>query len=142
MHKIQFLPHTGRAPRKDKVVNPVQRNNCSLSPRSPGGATALLGLGRLTVEVSRSHRLITLRTTPLDEGSAHRRDLSLTTHNIHKRHTSMPPVGFEPAIPASERPKNYALNSAATGLGYGIVSFLFYRLHQATFPVFSLWEWS
>jgi len=27
-----------------------------------------------------------------------------TTHNIHRRQTSMPPAGFEPTIPASERP--------------------------------------
>ena len=29
----------------------------------------------------------------------------------------MPPVGFEPAIPASERPQTYALDRAATGTG-------------------------
>ena len=49
---------------------------------------------------------ITLRrTTPLDEWSARRRDLCPTTHNIHKRQTSMSPEGFEQAIPASEPPK-------------------------------------
>jgi hypothetical protein len=30
----------------------------------------------------------------------------------------MTPPGFEPAIPASERPQAYALNSAATRLGF------------------------
>jgi hypothetical protein len=29
----------------------------------------------------------------------------------------MPSVGFEPAIPASERPKTHALDRAATGIG-------------------------
>ena len=29
----------------------------------------------------------------------------------------MPPVGFEPAIPASEKPETYALDRAATGTG-------------------------
>ena len=29
----------------------------------------------------------------------------------------MPPAGFEPAIPASERPQTYALDRAATGKG-------------------------
>jgi hypothetical protein len=29
----------------------------------------------------------------------------------------MPPAGFEPAIPASERPQTHALDSAATGIG-------------------------
>jgi hypothetical protein len=33
-----------------------------------------------------------------------RRDLYLTTHNIHNRQTFMPPVGFEPTIATSERP--------------------------------------
>jgi hypothetical protein len=29
----------------------------------------------------------------------------------------MPSAGFEPAIPASKRPQNYALDRAATGIG-------------------------
>jgi hypothetical protein len=29
----------------------------------------------------------------------------------------MPPAGFEPAIPAGERPQTYALDRAATGIG-------------------------
>jgi len=29
----------------------------------------------------------------------------------------MPPVGFDPTISAGERPKTYALDSAATGTG-------------------------
>jgi hypothetical protein len=41
--------------------------------------------------------------TPLDEGSARRRNLYLTTHNTHNRQTSIFPAGFEPAIPAGER---------------------------------------
>jgi hypothetical protein len=31
--------------------------------------------------------------------------------------TSMPLVGFEPAIPASERPKTHAIDRAVTGIG-------------------------
>jgi len=30
----------------------------------------------------------------------------------------MPPVGFEPASSAGERPKTYALDRAATGTGF------------------------
>ena len=41
-------------------------------------------------------------------------DLYLTTHNTHKTQTSMTPAGFEPAIPASERPQTHALDRAAT----------------------------
>jgi hypothetical protein len=42
-----------------------------------------------------------LGRTPLDERPALCRDLYLTTHITHRRETSMPPVGFEPATPAS-----------------------------------------
>jgi hypothetical protein len=45
----------------------------------------------------------TLVRTPLDEWSVRRSDLYLTTHNTHKRQTSMPLTGFEPAIPVSEQ---------------------------------------
>jgi hypothetical protein len=71
-------------------------------------------LGRLIVEVSRSHtvRYTTLGRTSLDEGSARRWDLYLTTRDIHKRQISMPPVGFDPALPASERPHTSALDRA------------------------------
>jgi hypothetical protein len=58
-----------------------------------------------------------LGRTPLHEWSARRRDLYLTTHNTHKRQTSMPPAGFEPTVPASERPQTHAIHRAATGIG-------------------------
>ena len=56
----------------------------------------------------------TVGRTPLDELSAHHRDLYLTTHN---RQTSMPRVGFEPTISAGERPQTYTLDHAATETG-------------------------
>ena len=59
----------------------------------------------------------TVGRTPLDEWSARRRDLYLTTHNTHNRKTSMPPVGFEPTTSAGERLQTYALDRAATGTG-------------------------
>ena len=55
--------------------------------------------------------------TSLDEWSARRRDLYLTTHNTHNRQTSMPPVRFEPTISAGELPQTCALDRAATGTG-------------------------
>ena len=62
-------------------------------------------------------RHITVGRTPLNEWSAQRRELYLTTRNNHNRQTSIPPVGFEPAIPANERPQTHALDRAATGIG-------------------------
>ena len=51
-----------------------------------------------------TQRRTTVGKTPLDEWSARRRDLYLTINNFQHRQTSMPPVGFEPTIPGSERP--------------------------------------
>jgi hypothetical protein len=61
-----------------------------------------------------TQRRTTLGRIPLDEWSARRRDLFLTTHNIHSRQASIPPVGFEPTISAGERAQTYALERAAT----------------------------
>ena len=60
----------------------------------------------------------TLGRTLLDEWSAPRIDLYLTTHNTHKRQASMPPAGLQPELPASERPQTQALERAATGIGW------------------------
>jgi hypothetical protein len=79
-----------------------------------------MGLGLLVSSRFHNHthfRHTTVGRTPLDEGPARRRDLYLTTHNTYKRQTSMTPVGFEPKIPVSERPKTHALDRAATGIG-------------------------
>ena len=52
-----------------------------------------------------TQRRSTVGRTPLDEWSARRRDLYLTTHDTHNRQISMPPVRFEPTISAGERPQ-------------------------------------
>jgi hypothetical protein len=41
---------------------------------------------------------------------------STCKHTVPKRDTNMPPVEFEPAIPASERPQTHALDRAVTGI--------------------------
>ena len=58
----------------------------------------------------------TVGRASLYEWSARRRDFYLT-HNTHNRQISMPPVGFEPAIPASERLQIHASHRSATGIG-------------------------
>jgi hypothetical protein len=77
------------------------------------------GLGRLIFRgfTITLFRHTTFGRTPLDGGPARRRDLYLTTHNTHKRQTSMPPVGFESTILVSERPQTHALDRTATGIG-------------------------
>jgi len=81
----------------------TQWRHKTISP-PPHGTTALVGPGVLIVEVSRSHsdRHATLSRTPLDEWVASHRAFYLTTHNTHKRQTSMLPAGFKPRIPANE----------------------------------------
>ena len=64
-----------------------------------------------------TQRRTTVGRTPMDEQSACRRELYLTTHNTHNRQTSTPPVAFKPMISAGERPQTYALDRAATGTG-------------------------
>ena len=54
-----------------------------------------------------TERRTTVGRTPLEEWSARRRDLYLTTHNTHNRQTSMPPPGFEPVISVGERPQTH-----------------------------------
>jgi hypothetical protein len=60
----------------------------------------------------------TVSRNPLDEGSACRRDLHLTTHNKHKRQTFMSTVGFEPAIPAIERQQTLAFDREVIGVSF------------------------
>ena len=62
-------------------------------------------------------RHTTLGSTPLKEWSARRRDVYLTTHNIHNRQTPVSPVGFEATTPPSEGPQTHILDSAVTGNG-------------------------
>ena len=61
-------------------------------------------------------RRITFGRTPLDEWSAQPRDLHLTTQIITMRQISTHPVGFKPAIPASEQPHTHALNPGTPGI--------------------------
>ena len=76
----------------------------------------LMSQGLLTVEAPRSYSDTSHGRTPLDEWSVRRRYLYLTTHNTYEQ-ISMPPVGFEPAVPASEQQQTDALHRAATGTG-------------------------
>jgi len=66
--------------------------------------------------LNHTRRRTTVGRTPLDEWSARRRDLYLTTHNTHNRQTSMSPVRFEPAIAPGERQHTHAFDRAATGI--------------------------
>ena len=68
--------------------------------------------------------------------SALRRDLFLTKPNTHMRQTTMPPAGFEPAIPASGRPQTFALDRSAIFLVLRCT--LFIHIHYILYIVKSL----
>jgi hypothetical protein len=77
-----------------------------------------VGVEGFYFSLDHTHTHTTVSRTPLDEVSASHRDLYLTTQTLYKRQTSMPPVGFEPMIPASTQLQTYALDHAATGIGW------------------------
>ena len=87
------------------------------------GPTALVGLGLLIVDVPRSHS-----DTPHSAGLLWKSDrpVAETTHNVRKRQTSMPQTGLEPVIPASQRPQNYAIDRAVTGIRFSINCIFFF----------------
>jgi hypothetical protein len=77
-----------------------------------------MGQSLLIFKASLSHsRHAILGRTTLDKRSARRTDLYLTTHNTHKRHTSVLTARLEPTLPASEQPQTRALDHAATAIG-------------------------
>jgi len=73
--------------------------------------------GFLIIEVSRSHSDTILIRTPLDEWSSRSRVPYVTTHNTHKRQTTMSAAGFESAFPVSKRLPTHTLNRADAGMG-------------------------
>ena len=82
----------------------------------PHGSTASSGPRLPYCRGFGSHSDTTFGRTFLDEWSACRRDVCLTTHNPHKRETSVPLAGFEPAIPA-EWPQTHSVDHTATEIG-------------------------
>jgi hypothetical protein len=60
-----------------------------------------------------THSAITTAATVLDLIA-----VTYTTHNKQKRGSSIPSMGFEPAIPTIKRLQTCALDSTATGLLY------------------------
>jgi len=85
------------------------------------GATAPIGPGPpqcLGLRITLRHT--TLGGTPPEGWSAQRNYLYLTTPNSHNKHTPMPPVGFEPTIPASQWLQKGSLGRAYTGIGHPV----------------------
>ena len=79
--------------------------------------TVTAGHGLLILKASRSHTT-THHSRYRSSGRVIGPSQRPLPDNTHNRQTSMPPVGFEPTIPASERPQTHALDRAATGTGW------------------------
>jgi hypothetical protein len=100
----------------------------------PGHGLPLWGFAITSIGHTRLGR------TPLDEWSTRRSDLYKTTHNAHKRHISIQPAGFEPTIPASERPQTHALDRAATGTDNRVSRHVKMRLWRSKEPLANTWK--
>jgi hypothetical protein len=98
-------------------------------------ATARNGLGPPHYRgFTNTLRHIAIGRTPLDKGSARRRDLYLTTHTTHKRQTPIPPAGFELTIPASGGPQTQALDHAAIAIGHELNNEVNNTMEQRPYP--------
>jgi hypothetical protein len=89
----------------------------------PMAQQPLVGKGRLIIQASRSHS-DTHHSLYDSSGrviSPKQRSVPDNTQHSQEKKKSMPPVGFEPAIPASERPQTHAWHRAATGIGYNSI---------------------
>jgi hypothetical protein len=97
------------------TIRHIRRCSQCMFPLNPHAWTAVVDLGLLS-DIPRSHSfgLTIPRRTPLDEGSTRRTDLCLTIHNTHERQMSLPSAGFDPAIPAINRPQTHIVDLAAT----------------------------
>jgi hypothetical protein len=87
---------------------------CFICPCALGGHPLFASFKRF---LDHTQRRTTVGRTPLHEWLARPRYLYLTTHNTHKRQTSMVSVRFEPTISEDERPQTNVLDRAATGSG-------------------------
>ena len=82
--QVALFPSSGRITR-----NPATSFDTSVGATAPQWATA----SSFTRFLDHTQRRTTIGRAPLDEWSARRRDLYLTTHNTHNRQTSMPRGG-------------------------------------------------
>jgi hypothetical protein len=88
---------------------------------SPTAQQPLVGQGILIIEASRSLSDTSYSVGLLWTSDQPHAETSTWQHTTLTREKSGPPMEFEPAIPARERPQTHALDSAATGIGYKFV---------------------
>ena len=84
-------------------------------------------------------RMYVCMWTPLDEWSARRIDIYMTTHNKLQDTGIHAPAVFEPAMTAGERPQTQALDLAATGVGVRAYAHVCMSLCAVCVCVFNCW---
>jgi hypothetical protein len=102
-HIFRLSPHNNFFDKKNFSSRPF----FMIVRDSPQGARA----SSFTRFLDHTQRRSRSGRTPLDELSARRRNLYLTTHNNHNRQESIHPVRFETTISACERPQTPHLRS-------------------------------
>jgi hypothetical protein len=90
------------------------------------GKGLLLNMTILNVSHTRTHShtqsvgFLCMRDQPVAESCSWQHII------LNKRQTAITPVGFEPAIPASDRLQTHVLNRAATGVGLFLYTLLIF----------------
>jgi hypothetical protein len=97
-----------------KVFHPSNGSTAQIGPWPP--LLRFLNHAQLDTRYDSSGRVISPSQRPLPTQDN-------TTYK-HKRQTSVSRAEFEPAIPATKRPQNYALDRAATGIGIAKLLFI------------------
>ena len=101
LHSILSIKEAGwiNAHNKSSSLQCTQNNSPLINPLTLRLLMSYIYMKRIFLMfLDHTRWRTTVGMTPLDEWSARRRDLYLTTHDTHNRKISMTPVGFEPTI--------------------------------------------
>ena len=102
-----------------RVLEVQHETYCYLTKFFSSGATAQRGPRPPHLKVTQRHTIVG-RTPPPHPGRGIGPSHTPRPDNIHETYkiqTFMPLAGFEPAVPASDRPQTVALDRSATGIG-------------------------
>jgi hypothetical protein len=86
----------------------IFRLGFQLEHRAPLGVSVITHAIRHTVGLLWTSDQPVAETSPAQDNTTYK----------HERQTSMPRAEFEPTIPATKQPQTYALDRAATGIGF------------------------
>jgi hypothetical protein len=106
-----FFPCNENGKRRNQTLT----NTAFLQLKIPAFFMARVMASSILRFLDHTQRRTTVGRTPLNEWSARRSDLYLTTWNTHNRQIFMPPAGFEPTTSTGERPQTYVLDRTANG---------------------------